>query len=135
MNKNVRNKMFTDSRILQILQDLGTINTEIINIQNDITTIQGNITTLQNEINTINTEIITIQGDITIIQEDITTIQGDITTINTTLSGLALYKSTSINIPINSPALFGNITVHFARIGKLVNCVIELATYNFTGSP
>jgi hypothetical protein len=128
MNKNVRNKYFTDERIPQILQDISNINTEITNIQNDITTIQGNIVTIQGDITT-------MQGDITTIQGDITTIQGDITTINTTLSGLASYETTYMSIAINSPAAFGNISVHFARTGKLVNCVIEANTYDFTGSP
>jgi hypothetical protein len=38
-------------------------------------------------------------------------------------------------IAINSPAAFGNISTHFARTGKLVNCVIEANLYDFTGSP
>jgi hypothetical protein len=128
MNKNIRNKYFTDSRIPEILQDISDINTEITNIQGDIVTIQGDIVTIQGDITT-------IQGDITTIQGDITTIQGDITTINTTLAGLASYETTTTLIAIDSPAAFGNITVHFARTGKLVNCVIEANSYDFTGSP
>jgi hypothetical protein len=38
-------------------------------------------------------------------------------------------------IAINSPGAFGNITVNFARTRKLVNCMIETKTYDFTGSP
>jgi hypothetical protein len=40
-----------------------------------------------------------------------------------------------MNIPINSPGTFGDITVHLARTGKLVNCVIDAKSYDFTGSP
>jgi prefoldin subunit 5 len=135
MNKNVRNKMFSDERIPQILQNIEDINTEITTIQTDITTIENNITNLQTDITNIQNDITTIQGDITTIQGDITTIQGDITTINTTLAGLASYETTDIFIAVDSPALFGNLTCHFARTGKLVNCVIEAKTYDFTGSP
>jgi hypothetical protein len=39
-----------------------------------------------------------------------------------------------MSIIIDSLAIFGNISVHFARTGKLVNCVIEAKSYDFTRS-
>jgi prefoldin subunit 5 len=127
--------MFTDERIPQMLQDINTINNKITIIQNDITTIETNITILQTDVTNIQKDITTIQGNITTIQGDITTIQGDITTINTTLAGLASYETTTMNIPINLPGTFGNITVYLAKTGKLVNCVIDAKSHDFTGSP
>jgi hypothetical protein len=43
MNKNVRNKIFTDDRIPIILQSIADIIQEIIDIQNKITAINNNI--------------------------------------------------------------------------------------------
>jgi hypothetical protein len=45
------------------------------------------------------------------------------------------FESTTSTIAIDSPAIFGNITVYFSRINKLVNCVISAKTHDFTGSP
>jgi hypothetical protein len=130
MNKNMRNKMFTDERIPQILQDIITIEQKIVNLQGDI---QGDITNIQNDITTIQGDIITIQGDITTIQNDITTIQGDITTINSTLSGLSSnYEIATGFLTATTPSEFGTIPFYLVRNYKAVTLTIYPKTKALT---
>jgi hypothetical protein len=122
--------MFSDERIPQILQDIITIDQEIVNLQGNI---QGDIINIQNNITIIQGDITTIRDDITTIQDDITTIQSDITTINNTLSGLSSnYEIATGFLTAITPSEFKTIPFYLVRNYKAVTLTIYPKTKTLT---